>query len=122
LVGNIVDRSLSRDTAGRGIGYMATVWLMQIVPGLLACIVVMWFSRRRELRADAGGARLTGREHMIAALERLRSAEQEPLPAHLAVFGIMAGGGSRLTQLLMSHPPLEQRIAALLRPGAVPSH
>ena len=77
LVGNIVDRSISRDTEGRGIGYMATVWLTQLVLGLLATIVVMWFSRRREFRADAGGARLAGRERMIAALERLRLHRQD---------------------------------------------
>lgn len=113
LVGNIVDRSISRDTEGRGIGYLATVWLTQLLLGLLATIVVMWFSRRREFRADAGGARLAGRERMIAALERLRRATSAPLPAHMDAFGITGGEGGWLTRLFMSHPPLEQRIAAL---------
>ena len=120
IVGNIVDRSMSRDGEGRGVGYMATVWVTQIALGLLASIVVMWFSRRREFRADAGGARLAGRERMIAALERLRSAEQAPLPAHMNAFGITGGESVWLARLFMSHPPLEARIAALraLPPGA----
>jgi heat shock protein HtpX len=113
LVGNIIDRSISRDNEGRGIGYMTAVWLMQLVLGLLATIVVMWFSRRREFRADAGGARLAGGERMIAALERLRSATSAPLPAHMAAFGISGGVGGRLARLFMSHPSLEERIAAL---------
>jgi heat shock protein HtpX len=117
IVGNIVDRSLSRDNEGRGIGYMATVWITQIVLGLLATIVVMWFSRRREFRADAGGARLAGRERMIAALERLRSGAAEPLPSHLDAFGIAGGESGWLARLFMSHPPLEERIAALRAPA-----
>lgn len=114
IVGNIVDRSLSRDNEGRGgIGYMATVWITQILLGLLATIIVMWFSRRREFRADAGGAHLAGRERMIAALERLRSGAAEPLPAHMDAFGIAGGESGWLARLFMSHPPLEERIAAL---------
>jgi heat shock protein HtpX len=114
IVGNIVDRSLSRDSEGRGgIGYMATVWITQILLGLLATIIVMWFSRRREFRADAGGAQLAGRERMVAALERLRSAAAEPLPAHMDAFGIAGGQSGWLARLFMSHPPLEERIAAL---------
>jgi heat shock protein HtpX len=73
----------------------------------------MWFSRRREFRADAGGAHLSGRNNMIAALERLKSAQQPALPAQLAAFGIGGGGGSGLQRLFMSHPPLEERTAAL---------
>lgn len=113
IVGNLVDRSISRDNQGRGIGYMATVWITQLILGLLATLIVMWFSRRREFRADAGGARLTGRERMIAALERLSRAEHEPLPAHMDAFGITGAEGGWLARLFMSHPPLEARIAAL---------
>ncbi|HTT04439.1 MAG TPA: protease HtpX [Steroidobacteraceae bacterium] len=118
IVGNIVDRSLSRDNEGRGgLGYMATVWITQILLGLLATIIVMWFSRRREFRADAGGAHLAGRERMIAALERLRSCPAEPLPAHMDAFGIAGGESGWLARLFMSHPPLEERIAALRVPA-----
>ncbi|HEX4049930.1 MAG TPA: protease HtpX [Steroidobacteraceae bacterium] len=117
LVGNIVDRSITRDSEGRGLGYMATVWITQLVLGLLATMVVMWFSRRREFRADAGGARLAGREHMVAALERLRRATCEPLPAHMHAFGITGGQGGWLARLFLSHPPLEERIAALSAPA-----
>jgi heat shock protein HtpX len=113
LVGNIVDRSISRDKEGRGIGYMATVWLTQLVLGLFATSIVMWFSRRREFRADAGGARLAGRDRMIAALERLHRGTPEPLPAHMNAFGITGGEGGWPARLFMSHPPLEERIAAL---------
>jgi heat shock protein HtpX len=113
IVGNVVDRSMSRDNEGRGIGYMASVWLMQLVLGLLATIVVMWFSRRREFRADAGGAHLAGKGRMISALERLRSAAHAPLPAHMDAFGIAGREASWLGRLFMSHPPLEQRIAVL---------
>jgi heat shock protein HtpX len=112
IVGNIVDRSVLRNEEGRGIGYMLTVWVTQIVLGILATIIVMWFSRRREFRADAGGAHLSGRERMIAALERLKS-EEEPLPGHLDAFAISGREGGGLARLLMSHPPLEERIAAL---------
>src|SRR5262249_26399566 len=68
IVGNIVDRQVLRNEEGRGIGYFVTVWITQIVLGLIASLIVLWFSRRREFRADAGGARLSGRDHMIAAL------------------------------------------------------
>jgi heat shock protein HtpX len=115
IVGNIVDRSVLRNEEGRGIGYFATVWLTQIVLGILATIIVMWFSRWREFRADAGGARLSGRERMIAALERLQAAEEknEPLPAHMDAFAISGREGWGLARLFMSHPPIEARIAAL---------
>jgi len=113
IVGNIVDRSMSRDSDGRGIAYFATVMVTQLVLGILASIIVMWFSRRREFRADAGSARLAGRDRMIAALERLKAAHDEPLPAQLNAFGISGGEGRGLARLFMSHPPLEERIAAL---------
>jgi heat shock protein HtpX len=84
--------------------------------GILASMVVMWFSRQREFRADAGGARLAGRERMIGALEALKRGHEKPLPEQLAAFGI-SGGVSRFGRLFMSHPPLDERIAAL-RAGA----
>jgi heat shock protein HtpX len=113
IVGNIVDRSMSRDSDGRGIAYFITVMVSQLVLGILASMIVMWFSRRREFRADAGGARLAGRDRMIAALERLKTAHDEPLPAQLNAFGISGGEGGGLVRLFMSHPPIEERIAAL---------
>jgi heat shock protein HtpX len=114
IVGGIVDRALSRDGGGRGgIGYFATVMVMQLVLGIVASMIVMWFSRRREFRADAGGAHLAGRNSMIGALERLKAAQEPSLPAQLAAFGIGGGPGTGLRRLFMSHPPLEERIAAL---------
>jgi heat shock protein HtpX len=114
IVGSIVDRSLSRDGSERGgIGYFATVMVTQLVLGIAASMIVMWFSRQREFRADAGGAHLAGRNSMIAALERLKAAHEPSLPAQLAAFGIGGGPGTGLRRLFMSHPPLEERIAAL---------
>ena len=114
IVGSIVDRSLSRDGEGRGgIGYFATVMFTQLVLGIVASMIVMWFSRRREFRADAGGARLSGRNNMIGALERLKIAHEPSLPKQLAAFGIGGSPGTGLQRLFMSHPPLEERIAAL---------
>lgn len=116
VVGFIVDRFLAKDQEYEGAGpaYFITSIVAQIVFGILASMIVMWFSRWREFRADAGGARLAGRAKMIAALERLRSAmEPSHLPDQLAAFGILGGGRGLLTRLFMSHPPLEERIAAL---------
>jgi len=114
IVGSIVDRALSRDGEGRGgIGYFVTVMVTQMVLGIVASLIVMWFSRWREFRADAGGARLSGRNNMIAALERLKMANEPALPKQLAAFGIGGGAGGGLSRLFMSHPPLEERIAAL---------
>ena len=106
------------DRGGGGIGYFLVVLAAQIVLGILASTIVMWFSRRREFKADTGGARLAGREGMIGALERLKSLtdqEVEPLPDQMKAFGISDRSG--FTRLFMSHPPLEERIAAL-RSGA----
>ena len=110
LIGGVVDRSED----GRGGGYFLTVIVLQLVLGFLASLIVLWFSRSREFRADRGGAHLAGRDKMIAALEELRRGH-EPLPAQqFAAFGIAAGqAGGGLRRLLMSHPPLEERIAAL---------
>ena len=114
VVGGIVDRARSRDGQGRGgMGYFMTVMVTQMVLGIAASMIVMWFSRRREFRADAGGAQLSGRNNMIAALERLKSAQEPALPGQLAAFGIGGGRGRGLQALFMSHPPLEERIAAL---------
>jgi heat shock protein HtpX len=113
VIGNIVDKVLLRNERGPGIGYMVTVIVSQIVLGILANIIVAWFSRQREFRADRGGARAAGTGNMIAALERLKMASNEPLPAQLAAFGIKGGAGDGLKRLFMSHPPLEERIAAL---------
>jgi heat shock protein HtpX len=90
------------------------VIICQIVFGILATPIVMWFSRRREFRADAGGARLAGTQKMVGALEALRRvAEPEPLPDQMAAFGIAGVRGAGLRALWMSHPPLEERIEAL---------
>jgi heat shock protein HtpX len=113
IVGNIVDRSLTRDNDGCGPAYFVTVLITQAVLGVLASVVVLWFSRQREFRADAGGARLAGRDPMIAALERLQRAPEQPLPAQLSAFGIAGGDGTGWRGLFLSHPPMAQRIAAL---------
>jgi heat shock protein HtpX len=113
VVGHIVDRVvLKSERSGYGPGYYITAFLAQIVLGILASMIVFWFSRQREFRADAGGARLAGRDRMIGALERLRGDRPE-LPAQLAAFGIAGGGGHGIKRLFMSHPPIEERIAAL---------
>jgi heat shock protein HtpX len=115
LIGNLVDRSTSREGEGsRGMAYFATVIVAEIALGILASMIVMWFSRQREFRADAGGARLAGRGKMIAALEVLkRQRDPEGLPQQMSAFGILGGRASGLKRLFMSHPPLEERIAAL---------
>jgi heat shock protein HtpX len=113
VVGDVVDRTVFRTEDGRGPAYFVTVIFTEIVLGILASVIVLWFSRQREFRADRGGARLAGSGNMIAALERLKAAQQ-PLPAQFAAFGIASGrapGGIR--RLFMSHPPLEERIQAL---------
>jgi heat shock protein HtpX len=113
IIGNIVDRTVFRSEDGRGPAYFISVIAAEIVLGILASMIVMWFSRYREFRADRGGATLSGRENMISALERLK-AVHEPLPAQLAAFGISAGDGPKgFRRLFMSHPPLNERIAAL---------
>jgi heat shock protein HtpX len=114
VIGNIIDRAVFRSEDGRGIGSFLTVIVLQIVLGILANIIVMWFSRWREFRADRGGARLAGTGQMIAALEELKRAH-EPLPSQqFASFGITDGSvGGGIRRLFMSHPPLDERIAAL---------
>jgi heat shock protein HtpX len=114
VIGNIVDRAVFRSDSGGGIGYFVTVIVLQLLLGILATIIVMWFSRWREFRADRGGAQLAGTGNMIAALEDLKRVH-EPLPARqFAAFGIADGSvGGGLRRLFMSHPPLDERIAAL---------
>lgn len=113
IIGNLVDRTVFRSENGRGIAYFATVIVAELVLGVLASIIVAWFSRQREFRADAGGAKFSGRNNMIAALERLQQASNEPLPAQLRAFGIKGDAGGGFKRLFLSHPPLQERIAAL---------
>jgi heat shock protein HtpX len=114
VVGTIVDKAVFRNENGPGMGYFITVIVSQIVFGLAASAIVAWFSRQREFRADAAGARLAGTGSMIGALEALkRSHDPEPLPEKMAAFGINAGVPSGFKKLFMSHPPLDERIAAL---------
>jgi heat shock protein HtpX len=113
VIGDTVDRTVFRTENGHGPAFWITTIVAEIVLGVLATIIVMWFSRQREFRADAGGARLAGRTQMIGALERLRERQGGPLPKQFAAFGISSGHARRAMSLFMSHPPLEQRIAAL---------
>jgi len=119
VVGNIIDRAVFRSDDGRGIASYVTFYALQIAFGLLATPIVMWFSRWREFRADRGGAQIAGTGNMIAALEELKRVH-EPLPARqFAAFGIADGSvASGLRRLFMSHPPLDERIAALRQLGS----
>ncbi len=112
LIGNLVDRAVFRSEDGRGPAYFVTVIVSEIVLGILASMIVLWFSRQREFRADYGGAKLAGKPNMIGALEALRAAHH-PLPAQLSAFGIAGARAAGIKRLFMSHPPLEERIAAL---------
>jgi heat shock protein HtpX len=115
VVGFVVDRVLLKNERGHGPGFWVTTIVAELVLGILASIIVMWFSRWREFRADAGGATLAGRGRMIAALERLKLNHEQPaqLPDAVKAFGISGGVGAGLKRLFMSHPPLDERIAAL---------
>jgi len=116
VVGHLVDRVVFKTERGHGPAFFITSMLAQLVFGILASIIVFWFSRQREFRADAGGASLAGREKMVSALERLRSSVAQPhLPDQLAAFGISGNVGHGLRRLFMTHPPLEERIEALKR-------
>ncbi len=115
LVGHVVDRAVFK-SRGFGPGYFVTVIITQIVLSIFATMIVMWFSRRREFRADYGGAKLAGRDNMIAALRRLQRAHaSEDLPGEMAAFGISGAVSGGVRRLLTSHPPLARRIAALER-------
>jgi heat shock protein HtpX len=116
VVGHFVDRVVFRTQRGHGPAFLVTTLLAQLVFGVLATIIVMWFSRQREFRADAGSAALEGREKMIAALKRLqKEVTPQPLPDQMAAFGISGFSGSGIRKLFMTHPALEERIEALIR-------
>lgn len=118
VIGHVVDRVVFKTERGHGPAYWITAIIAQIVLGILASAIVMWFSRQREYRADAGGAQLAGREKMIAALQRLKQSVDQPhLPEQLEAFGISGGMGRGIKRLFMSHPPLDERIEALQRGG-----
>ncbi len=119
VIGHTVDRVVFKNENGHGPAFFITMIIAELVLGVLASIIVMWFSRQREFRADDGGASLAGRGAMIAALERLAQQHPQPLPDKMAAFGIAAGGASGLKRLFMTHPPLEERIAALKAAGSV---
>ena len=114
VIGHFVDRVLLKNERGYGIGYFFTVIFAQVVLGILASTIVFWFSRRREFRADIGGAQLTGKENMIAALEALQKYSSAKLPDQMVAFGISnRGQKSTWRKLFSSHPPLIKRIEAL---------
>ena len=114
IIGSIVNRVVFRSDSNYGIGYFISVIITQIVLGILASTIVMWFSRYREFRADIGGAKLAGRQKMIGALERLKRVHgPAQLPKELNAFGISGGRSNGLKRLFMSHPPLDERIQAL---------
>ncbi len=116
VIGHVVDRVVFKTERGHGPAYFITSIVAELVLALLASIIVMWFSRRREFRADEGGAQLAGRHKMIAALRRLQSThEPKALPDQFAAFGVAGGLGDGLKKLFMTHPPLEARISALER-------
>ena len=113
VVGRVIDGYISGGRDGPGLGYYAIVFVLDMVFGLFASMIAMWFSRHREFRADAGGAALAGKQKMIAALERLaQNHGHSSLPKQVAAFGISGGVGGGFKRLLMSHPPLEERIVA----------
>jgi heat shock protein HtpX len=112
VVGHFVDRVILRNEQGYGLGYFGAVILAQLVLGILASIIVMWVSRQREYRADAGSARLNGREPMIRALARLERGQPSQLPESMEAFGI-AGARRSMMHWFMSHPPIADRISAL---------
>jgi heat shock protein HtpX len=115
VVGYIVDRVVLKNDRGHGIGFFVTSLIAQVVLGILASIIVNWFSRQREFRADHAGATLAGRNKMVAALKRLQLNYGQPpqLPDQVKAFGISGVTGEGLKRLFMTHPPLEERIAAL---------
>jgi heat shock protein HtpX len=118
VIGHVVDRVVFKTERGHGPAFWITAIVAQLVLGILASLIVFWFSRQREFRADSGGARLAGRERMIGALERLRpSYGREALPDQLAAFGISGATKRGLARLFTTHPPIEERIERLRRAG-----
>ena len=119
IIGNFVDKVIFKNEGGRGIAYFVATIFAELVLGFLASAITMWFSRKREFRADEAGARLAGTGAMIAALQHLRSEQGLPvhMPDSLTAFGINGGIKQGMARLFMSHPPLEERIDALRRRG-----
>lgn len=116
VVGHLIDRLVFKTERGHGPAFIITSIIAQLVFGFFASAIVSWFSRQREFRADAGGARLAGRQKMIAALEKLQQSVNQPhLPDQMAAFGVSGSKGSGLRRFFMTHPPLEERIEALKR-------
>jgi len=116
VIGHVVDRVVFKTARGHGPAYWITAIIAQVILGILASAIVMWFSRQREFRADSGGANLAGRQKMVAALKRLQQSVNQPhLPERLEAFGISGGMGAGMKRLFMSHPPLEERIEVLQR-------
>jgi heat shock protein HtpX len=115
IVGHFIDRAVFRNEQGYGVGYFISVLVAQLVLGILASIIVMWFSRRREFRADAGSAELNGRQPMVRALQRLAGGRPAELPESLEAMGIYGSKRHGIQKLFMSHPPIDERIAALQR-------
>ena len=114
--GSFIDRVVFKNEEGPGVGYFVIHIVLEIMLGILASMIVMWFSRKREFRADAGGAQLAGRAQMIGALRRLQSVyEESHMPAKLMAFGISGTRKGGLAHLFASHPSLEDRIEALSR-------
>jgi heat shock protein HtpX len=114
IIGGIVDRAILRnDRQDSGIGFFLTTMVAQFVLGILASVIVCWYSRRREFRADRGGADLAGSGNMIDALQMLKRSQGRPLPPQMQAFGINTGGSTGISRLFMTHPPLDERIAAL---------
>ncbi|MDO9475322.1 MAG: protease HtpX [Pseudohongiella sp.] len=109
IIGHVVDRAVFKTESGHGPAFFITSIVAQLVLGILASMIVMWFSRQREYRADAGGAALAGRQNMIAALERLKNGQPTHMPDELVAFGI----NNNASKLFMSHPPLAERIERL---------
>jgi heat shock protein HtpX len=114
IIGGIVDRTLLRnDRQDSGIGFFLITMVAQFVLGILASVVVCWYSRRREFRADRGGADLAGSANMMDALQMLKRSQGQPMPPHMQAFGINTGSSTGIMRLFMTHPPLDERIAAL---------
>jgi heat shock protein HtpX len=118
IIGGIVDRALLKnDRAGSGLGFFVTTMIAQVVLGIFASMIVSGYSRRREFRADRGGADLAGTGSMIGALEALKRSQGAPMPPQMEAFGINSGPTGGFARLFMSHPPLDARIAALRSPN-----
>ena len=113
IIGHIIDRAVFRNEQGYGMGYFMTVLVAQLVLGILASTIVMWVSRQREFRADAGSAELNGAQPMIRALDRLQRGAPAHLPESLEAFGISGSERHGIQRLFLSHPPIPERIEAL---------